>query len=300
MRAIRPAVLLIVPLLGALPVLLSGCSQLWGTGNVRTGASSSLVDYLYPEGEIPPDFDVRVPQLKLPLRVGIAFVPGSNAGKPTYGQPVLSEAEKTTLLELVRERFKDRKYISSIEIIPETYLRSSRGFDGVAQAARLYGVDVMGLVSYDQVAAVADNKLSLTYWTIVGAYIIKGTENEVQTFVDTAVFDIGSRKLLFRAPGVDRREKSSTAVDSAGKLQEVRSGSFVAAMSQMRDNLSVELDRFEQRLKDEPKLADVSWRDGKSGGAGALDGWSLGALLVSFAAWRRRRAIPARAVVAPR
>ena len=276
--------------LAALLFFITGCSEFWARSDVRTGTSSSLVDYLYPEGEVPPEFDQAIPRLKLPLRVGLAFVPSSGRSQWAGGQPVLSEADKSELLGLVRDRFRDRKYISQIEIIPETYLSSTRGFDGVAQVARLYGVDVMALVSYDQVASIGDNKLSLTYWTIVGAYVVRGTENEVQTFVDTAVFDVGSRKLLFRAPGIDRRQRASTAVDSPDKMQAQRSASFRAAVTQMRDNLATELDAFEQRLKDEPQIADVSWRDGRgSGGGGAMDLLSLGLLMTAGGAVRLKR-----------
>ena len=134
-------------------ICLSGCSALFGMGGeTRTGASSSLVDYLYPEGEIPPQVDDRVPYLELPIRVGIAFVPGQRQ----HGA-ALSEATKMRLLDDVRSRFIDREYIGHIEVIPETYLRSSRGVSGMQQVARLYGVDVMALVSYDQVTASADN-----------------------------------------------------------------------------------------------------------------------------------------------
>lgn len=273
-----------------LSLALWGCTEFFRPGEARTGASSSLVDYLYPEGEVPPGFEAQIPQLNLPLRVGLAFVPTREASRMYGGQPVLSEADKSRLLERVKGKFVDRKYITSIEVIPETYLRSTKGFDGMAQVARLYGVDVMALVSYDQVAAVGDNKLSLTYWTIVGAYVIKGTENEVSTFVDTAVFDVRSRKLLFRAPGVDQRQKSSTAIDSDVKLQGARLDSFGGAVDQMAQNLSTELDLFEKRLKDEPQLADVRWRTG-SGGGGTGGGGGLGIelLLLVLVACRAAR-----------
>ncbi len=59
--------------------LAAGCASLWqemgSAGGARQGVSSSLVDYLYPGGEQPPQFDGSVPELKLPLRVGLAFVP---------------------------------------------------------------------------------------------------------------------------------------------------------------------------------------------------------------------------------
>jgi rhombotail lipoprotein len=280
--------LLIGPVLLVAVVLLDGCTAWFDEftpGVTRTGVSSSLVDYLYPDGQVPPEFEQQIPKLKLPLRVGIAFVPqpaGTTAEAP-------SEALKNEVLQKVREQFKGRKYIASIEVIPDTYLRSTKGFDGMQQVARLYAVDVMALVSYDQLAATGDNKLALTYWTIVGAYVIKGTENQTQTFVDTAVFDVASRKLLFRAPGVDSRERASTAIEAAEVRRAVRAESFSAAMGNMTTNLAAELDRFEQRLKDEPEVATVEWKAGSGGGGGASDP-ALLVLLATFAWWRRSRA----------
>ncbi len=44
--------------------LIAGCTSLWmgpGYEKTRTGASSSLVDFLYPNGEEPPAVDERLP-----------------------------------------------------------------------------------------------------------------------------------------------------------------------------------------------------------------------------------------------
>ena len=261
--------------------VLSACSAWWvdpaGT-ELRKGTSSSLVDYLYPGGEEPPPYDERVPMLQLPLRVGLAFVPGDERGQAT-----ISEAKRAELLEIVKAEFIDREYISHIEVIPETYLRSTRGFEGLAQVARLYSVDVMALVSYDQVAAVDDKKSSFLYWTIVGAYVIEGTENEVQTFVDTAVFDVTTRRLLFRAPGTDRSVEGSTMVELTDVLRATRTESFEKAVVKMSANLVTELDRFETRLEEDPTIARVEWQDGKGGagrGGGGAILWLLPAVLL--------------------
>jgi len=265
-----------------LSVLAGGCSAMWvGHPATRSGVSSSLVDYLYPKGEVPPEFESRIPHLDLPLRVGLAFVPTTGVATPG-----LSEATKSGLLARVRQAFEGRDYIEHIEVIPDTYLRSSKGFEGMQQVARLYGVDVMALVSYDQVVATDDTRASLLYWTIVGAYVIKATENEVQTFVDTAVFDVASRKLLFRAPGIDRRESKATLVESMEDLRKSREAGFAAAMEAMTGNLLVELDQFEKKLEDNPALAEVAWKDGRGGG-GTVDPLWLLPLLVCLA--RRRR-----------
>lgn len=172
--------------------------------------------------------------------------------------PVLSEASKTQLLENVRVSFANREYISHIEIIPDTYLRGTRGFTGIEQLGRLYQLDIMALVSYDQVATSEDTAASFLYWTIIGAYVIKGSRNEVQTFVDTAVFDIPTHKLLFRAPGLDKDASKSTLIGLPEEVREARMLGFERAMEDMTANLSVELERFEQRTKDDQSVATVS------------------------------------------
>ncbi len=130
--------------------VLPGCTSFWQAASppgVRDGVSSSLVDYLYPKGEVPPPQQDEIPRLDLPLRAGIAFVPAANPSNSG-----ISEVTKSELLNQVKAAFIDRDYIEHIEVIPETYLRSSKGFEGMQQVARLYGVDVMALVSYDQVS----------------------------------------------------------------------------------------------------------------------------------------------------
>ena len=247
------------PLLGSsIVLLLAGCSSFWNMGGeTRSGVSSSLVDYLYPAGEIPPNLQDSIPYLELPLRVGIAFVPGQG------GRSAISETTKIELLERVKAEFVDRNFIEHIEVIPDTYLRSSKGVGGMQQVARLYGVDVMALVSYDQVAVSDDNPTSFLYWTIVGSY----------------VFDVKTARLLFRAPGLDKMSDRSTLVESGEVIRKTRDASFAAAMGSMTQNLSVELDSFRDRVKENPGVADVQWKEG-SGGGGAFEWFLLAGLLL--------------------
>src|SRR5210317_228670 len=255
-------------------LLLAGCSTMWNwSGGARSGASSSLVDYLYPDGQEPPDVEQSIPYLELPLRVGIAFVPGQ------AGSGTISEATKMQLLAKVKAAFIDREYISHIEVIPDTYLRSSSGVVGMQQVARLYDIDVMALVSYDQVAVSEENPAGLLYWTIVGAYLIKATSNEVQTFVDTAVFDVDTARLLFRAPGAHTLSDRSTLVEAGEVVRKVKDESFTAAMEQMTGNLAVELDRFQARVKEDPGVANTEWKPGYGGGALGL--WMLALLALT-------------------
>lgn len=125
----------------------------------------------------------------------------------------------------------------------------------------------MTLVSYDQVANLTDNKASVFYWIIVGAYFIKGNDDSVQTFVDTAVFDLKTHKLLFRAPGVNNFESSSTLVNAEETVRKNRSESFDAAVADMNKNLADELQHFRERIKTE-HVAKVNYAVGYGGGGG--------------------------------
>lgn len=255
---------------------LTACTRAWhelGGDRNRGGVSSSLVDYLYPDGEEPAPYDETVPRLDLPLRVGLAFVPSSQRNTEA-----LSEAHKLVLLNRVKDAFKGREFIKSISIIPDTYLRSSRGFKTIDQIARIYGLDTIALVSYDQVSHTEDTKASILYWTIVGAYFIKGSVNDVQTFVDTSVFDVKTHKLLFRAPGLDVSKGTSTLINTIEESRERRAESFDKAMADMTSNLDNELNVFIERVRKE-QIAEVAHRPGYSGGGGAL-GWLLPLLLV--------------------
>lgn len=250
-------------------VALTGCAalnDLFGESSYRSGSSSSLVDFLYPDGKQPPPVDQRIPNLQLPLRVGLAFVPAND--NPSGG---LSEEHKQLLLEKVRASFAGRKYIRDIQIVPDTYMRRGGGFTNVEQVARLYGLDVVALVSYDQVAFVKENALSLTYWTIIGAYIVHGNEHDVQTFVDTAVFDVASHSLLLRAPGFNTAHGKSALVGTPDAVRLTREAGFDGAMENMIGNLDTELTHFEARVKQGSADVKISQRSGGGGAFGILD-----------------------------
>jgi rhombotail lipoprotein len=193
------------------------------------------------------------------------------------------------LLGAVADHFKQREYISDIEVIPSTYLVAGTGFDGLDQVARLYGLDIIALVSYDQQSFTADTRASFWYWTIVGAYLVKGSENDISTFVDTAVFDIPTRSLILRAPGTSQVSGKTTAVNVAEHLAENRVRGFEEAMEEMTRNLSAELDQLQARVEaGEATDMQVAHREGYSGGGGSIGLW-LNALLACCLVARRRR-----------
>jgi rhombotail lipoprotein len=208
--------------------------------------------------------------LSLPLRVGIAFIP------PT-GEGVISAAEQQALMEQVADAFRDREYVQSIEAIPEAYMRSARGVHGMRQVASLYDVDIMALVSYDQISFSGERDSAIMYWTIVGALLFKGNTNEVQTMIDTAVFDVSTAKLLFRAPGMHKQQRNATLMDNSHDLRKLRQEGFAGATDAMIVNLDGELAHFQDGIK-QGEGAQVAWRSGHGGGGSVT--WQLLVLLL--------------------
>lgn len=244
-------------------IFLSSCSVLMSNNTGKKTISSSLMDYLYPDKESRSEFKEEIPVLKLPVTIGIAFVPSKNSLNNN-----ISSSDQIELLEKVKQSFLKYHYIDRIEVIPNIYLQGE-GFPILEQVSRLYDVDLMALVSYDQVTQSKENNAALFYWTIVGMYLIPGNENSIQTFVDTAVFDVKSQKMLFRAPGISKLEKRTTAVGINSTLSDKSSEGFNLAVTDMNVNLNAELARFKTRVKEE-KIAIVEHRKGYSGG-GSID-----------------------------
>ena len=269
-------------------ISLSGCSQLVGSNSGGHAISSSLVDFLYPNKDSRVKHKQEMPVLKLPVKVGIAFLPSKNwRGKG------LDETHKTRLLNKVKASFGKHRFIESISVIPSVYLKEGKGFSTLDRVAKLHDVDVMALVSYDQITQTRHKKVSLLYWTIVGMYVIPGNENSIETFVDTAVFDVRSRKMLLRAPGINSLHKSSTAIDVGKVLSSKSKQGFNLAFDNMIANLDGELTRFRARAKEGKGGVTIQHKQGYS--RGGSFGWILGVLLlvgVSRKAYARKHTPP--------
>ncbi|MBL1352955.1 MAG: rhombotarget lipoprotein [Zetaproteobacteria bacterium] len=225
---------------------LSSCATGFLGGSYAKHESSSVIDYLYPEG------DPKVPEittyLNLPVRVGIAFTPVAEQGSS------LPENEQLALLEKVRAVFENYPFIEHIEVIPSAYLRPKGGFDNLAQVGRMFQVEVMALVSYDQIQFDDPNKLSFLYWSIVGAYFVKGDQHDTRTMVDTSVFDIRSHKLLFRAPGMSVQKGNTTLLNYREEARQAQIEGYDQAVKSMIPNLKKELQTFKERVKKDKNI----------------------------------------------
>lgn len=244
-------------------------SSLSGCGARHTHYNSSAVQFLYPEKQ--EKQTPQIPALSLPLKVGIAFVPETSGGSTYYSQRnTFTENDKMKLLQEISEHFKQYEFVHSIEIIPSAYLRPKGGFTNLDQIRTMYGIDVIALVSYDQHQFTDEDALSLSYWTIVGAYIVPGEKNDTHTMVDAVVYDIKSRKLLFRAPGVSLIKGTATPVNVSKKLREDSVEGFRLASQDLIVNLDTQLQLFKEKAKDMPEEYKITNKPGYTGG-GSID-----------------------------
>jgi len=254
-------------LIAVLMTLISACA------GQQIRSKSSVVDYLYPK-ESATVVQPSIPTLHLPIKVGIAFVPeqspgsrGINIWSGVVGGGALTEANKSNLLKKVADNFRGYDFVSDIEVIPSAYLTAGGGFANLEQIKTMYAIDVIALVSYDQVQFTDEGLLSLTYWTLVGAYVVSGEKNDTSTLLDTAVYDIQSRKMLFRAPGTSNVKSSSTPINLSEELRADSIKSFEDATTNMIANLTVQLENFKEKIKQNPEQVKVVHREGYTGGA---------------------------------
>lgn len=242
--------------------LLAGCASWVSPGTARQ--VGSVVEYLYPDAKNPPQMTQESTTLRPPVRVGLAFVPDTGSSRS------ISEIEKNRLLERVKVAFSQHAFIGEIEVIPSSYLRPRGGFSNLEQAARMFNVEVMALVSYDQMQFNDTNALAVLYWTIVGAYVIQGDRYDIQTLVDASVFDVKSRKLLFRAPGQSHVKGSASMSGFSEASRQARTEGFNRAVDDLIPQLQRNLETFKERLKTDQRIK-VEPKTGYSGG-GSL-GW---------------------------
>ncbi|RNC67988.1 MAG: rhombotarget lipoprotein [Desulfuromonadales bacterium] len=247
-------------------ILAAGCATR------STHQASSVMQYLY-SGKQQMVEPAPVAHLTLPLRVGIAFVPGG----AQYSTRQLSEKEKMDLLTGIGKEFKGLPFVKSIEIIPSPYLTPQGSFTNLDQIRTMYGIDVIALVSYDQVQHTDQGLLSLSYWTLVGAYVVKGEKNDTSTMLDAAVYHIPSRKFLFRAPGTSQIKGAATPVNLSEQLRLDAQSGFAEAAANLVENLKVQLELFKEKVKETPDeyrvTASPTYRGG--GSVGGLTAFTL-------------------------
>lgn len=266
-------------LLGSLCLILAGCVGMHSRQNHR---SSSIADYLYPKVATPL-ITPSMSQLQLPLKVGVAFAP-----RERFAPGAISSMQDETILEKVAAAFRSQPFVERIEVVPSSYLMPKGSFANLDQVSRMMNLDVIVLIAYDQVQFTEENLLSLTYWTIVGSYIFKGNNNDTQTLIEAVVYDIPSRTLLFRAPGVSHITSSTTKVDSAEKRRLESTRGLELAIDDMTKNLSERLQTFKDEVRQGKARVAITHAPGYTGG-GMLDGVLAVLLLAAGGVCLKRR-----------
>jgi rhombotail lipoprotein len=257
-----------------LVIAATGCATWYANKTVRR---ASVVDYLYPDKNAPA-VRAAVPTLELPLQVGVAFVPGSPSRR--YEESELTEKQRVALMESVGGEFKKYPFIKSVNPIPSAYLTSGGSFANLDQICRMFDVDVMVLLSYDQVQFTDQGLLAWSYWTIVGAAVVEGEHNDTHTMLDAVVYHVPSRKMLFRAPGTSRVRASATPVDLRVELRKDGQRGFELAATNLVVNLQEQLVVFKEKVKNAPEEYKVQAKPGYDLKAvGAIDPVFLLALL---------------------
>jgi len=231
---------------------------------------ANAVEYLYPQGAAAqPPCDVH---LDLPLRVGLAFAPSEfSRGAPES----FDESTRRTLLERIAAAFRNRPEVERVETLPSHHLKSSGGFENVDQLAAMHGLNVIALVSYDQIQFDDPTVASLTYWTILGAYVVQGDRHETRTMLDIDVFDIPSRALLFSASGSSQVERNVAAIDVRRTLRETSRASFEDAADALIADVDDSLARFREQIRS-GTVRGVGTPAITVSGAGALGGSGVG------------------------
>lgn len=228
--------------------LSAGCASMHS--NTRHRQVASVLHFLYPDTKEPPSAPGdKVAVINVPFRIGVAFVP--DIADPTVR---LSEADRLKLAAQVSDAFRGYPFIREIEPVPSLYLEDGGGFANLDRVAQLLRLDVIALISYDQVQHAGASGWSFLYWTGVGAYVVNGDRYDVLTAVETTVFDIRSRRLLMRAAGTSTAKGAATMVGFTEAARQARTKSFDEAIGQMIGNLHGAVKSFRERAPADPMI----------------------------------------------
>jgi rhombotail lipoprotein len=292
-------------ILAAVCICLTLCLGSACAGPVRTvQKQSNLATYLF--GGNAPQGPVQKVPLKLPARVGVAFVPGDLA---TQNIP---DTTKRDVIEAVRSQLaKHTKYVAGAQSIPALYLTPKGGVCNLEQVARQFDVDVIVLLGASQFQKHERNSLAAFLdLTVIGAFIIPGNTVDTATVLEAAVYHVPSRAMVFRSDGADQKRSRSTRFGANQSAQNDAVSSIEEASKKLVVSIADALVNFEKfdvstasEIKAIPVADGDSTRNGRenywgqvssfrSSGGGAMDSiWILmtGAALLCSAIVRKQR-----------
>ena len=177
-----------------------------------THYKTSIIRFLGPVENTPEKQEVTEPTITVPLKAGIAFVPSMDFGS-------FPEKERMSLMQEFASEFKKYTFVESIELIPSLYLEEEGGFSNLDRLSELFGIDIIMLLSCDQSQFKDSGAWSIMYWTVIGAYTVKGEKNDTHTLIDASLFHIPSRKMLFRAAGINHIKSKATPINLTEQMR---------------------------------------------------------------------------------
>jgi rhombotail lipoprotein len=175
------------------------------------------------------------------MRIGLAFAPEAESSSD------LPDPTKGTVLDDVGRKLSSYPFVQSVVVIPHVYLQRGGGFKNLRQLEAAFGVDVIGLVSFDQIANTSENPASILYITLVGRYFIPGDKHEVKTLVDVLLLEPQSETLLMRAAGTSSVKGLSADAFQRSRASELSRRGYEQAVPL----LFAELDERLEELKDD-------------------------------------------------
>lgn len=232
---------LVVLCLMALFAFIASCTK--APPKLYTNYKTSMIRFLDSDQSTIKSQEDMEPEITVPLKVGFAFAPSLD-----YGQG-FPEKERMNLMQEIASQFKEYKFVESIELIPSLYLEEGGGFSNLDTLKQLFDIDVIMLLSYDQSQFQDTGAWSITYWTIIGAYIVKGEKNDTHTLMDAALFHIPSRKMLFRASGTNHIKNSATPINLSEQAREDSLSGFRQASTDLTQNLQAKLYNFRKAIR---------------------------------------------------
>ena len=280
----RPRIALVV-----LAALLGGCVA------IQEQRRASALDYLYPGGKV--EAPAEAVRLQLPLRVGVAFAPGGTDPGGAFSEPLRRE-----VLKRVTAAFRDVPEVQFVEVLPTHNLDPKGGFENLQQTAGMYGMNLVALVSYDQIQFQTPRRISLLYWTLIGTYFVEGEQLETHTLLDANVFDLASRALLFSGSGSSIVRDSSTPIEIDEKHRASSVLGFEQATDELILNLRLSMGVFREHAKQgtvrgmgtprvqvqSPEVVAASGRAG-AGALGPLEALAVAGLVAAASLRARRR-----------
>ena len=225
----------------ALFAFIASCTK--APPKLYTNYKTSMIRFLGSDENTIKIQETMEPTITVPLKVGFAFAPSLD-----YGQG-FPEKERMSLMQKIASQFKEYKFVESIELIPSLYLEEGGGFSNLDKLRQLFDIDVIMLLSYDQSQFQDTGAWSITYWTIIGAYIVQGEKNDTHTLMDAALFHIPSRKMLFRASGTNHIKNRSTPINLAEEAREDSLNGFYQSSIDLTKNLQVKLYYFRKAIR---------------------------------------------------